>query len=89
MAKLTDLSSHTENEKPALSWRIMKATEQACYSVFCEQEVAYYENYHVSNWRRFVVWCVGFWEEWRKLSKSQIVRVTSSTDENANSQGDH
>lgn len=42
-----------------LSMKIMRATEEAAYSVACEEEAAHHYGYTLSNWDRTVVWVRG------------------------------
>ncbi len=47
-----------------LSMRIMRATEEAAYSVACEEEAAHHYGYTLSTWDRVVVWSRGLVSGW-------------------------
>lgn len=55
-----------EIQKMALSWRLMKATEQACYSVCCAEEAAVHYGDTLSKLDCLSAWFRGFFESWNK-----------------------
>jgi hypothetical protein len=61
-----------------LSMKIMRATEEAAYSLFCEEEAAHHYGYNLSTRDRVAVWSRGLVSGWLGDSACISIRTRLS-----------